>query len=481
MQHRARFSLRHIGFLALAVGALAPACQDGPLSDEEMDLLRGSMLPAGPPADPSNASGDLLAAAKLGKLLFFDPAYSGPLGSYNVAGVNGAVGAAMQEKMIACRDCHDPATGGVDRRSRPNATSLGADYTDRNAPSVINAAYSPLWQFWDGRADSLWSQALAPPEGATECNSSRLAVAHFLFDYYRAQYNDVFSEPLPDALATETVFPAKGKPGDSAFDAMAAGDKATINRIYANFGKAVAAYERRLVSNAFEPSDFDRFMAGDAQAMSPAAIRGARLFVGRAGCAECHRGPMFTDYTFHNIGVPQTGVHVPATDLGRSAGIDAIAGAIKKDMAGDPNPYDFTKQSAFSDAQDDTHLASLTAAAPGDAPPRRPTDGQFKTPTLRNVAKTAPYMHDGAYATLWDVVNHYNFGGATGPYVGDKDPALGPLLLTDAELGDLVEFLRALDDGPVRDTRDFDQPDLRPGDRQGLLGEPVLPGRTPLP
>ena len=73
--------------------------------------------------------------------------------------------------------------------------------------------------------------------------------------------------------------------------------------------------------------------------------------------------------------------------------------------------------------------------------------GSSRRRRLRNVAKTAPYMHDGVYQTLWDVVNHYNFGGSTGPYSGSKDPALAPLLLTDAELGDLVEFLRALDDG----------------------------------
>ena len=94
---------------------------------------------------------------------------------------------------------------------------------------------------------------------------------------------------------------------------------------------------------------------------------------------------------------------------------------------------------------------------------KRPTDGQFKTPSLRNVGKTAPYMHDGAYATLWDVMNHYNFGGATGPYAGAKDPALAPLLLTDAELGDLVEFLRALDDGAPKPTDDFPE---------GLLSKP---------
>jgi cytochrome c peroxidase len=204
-------------------------------------------------------------------------------------------------------------------------------------------------------------------------------------------------------------------------------------------------------------------MAGDAQAMSPAAIRGARLFVGRAGCLECHSGPMLSDFLFHNIGVPQAGEHVPPTDLGRSAGIDVIKASLSTDGNG---PYDFTRQSMLSDAGDDSHLAPLVASSPNAPPLKRPTDGQFKTPTLRNVAKTAPYMHDGAYKTLWDVVNHYNFGGAAGAYAGAKDPALAPLLLTDAELADLVEFLRALDDGPPLDTDDFPE---------GLLTPPTLP------
>jgi cytochrome c peroxidase len=160
---------------------------------------------------------------------------------------------------------------------------------------------------------------------------------------------------------------------------------------------------------------------------------------------------------------------VPTTDLGRFAGIGAIEARMNDTQ------YDFTRRSLFSDQVDDTHLMALTQAGADDATRDR-TQGQFKTPSLRNVNKTAPYMHDGAYQTLWDVVNHYNFGGTTGPYSGAKDPALSPLLLTDAELGDLVEFLRALDDGDVLETHDFDQSD---GDTQGLLGPPAGPASTP--
>jgi cytochrome c peroxidase len=381
-------------------------------------------------------------------------------------------------------------TAGVDQRSRPNATSLGVSYTHRNAPTVMNAAHSPVWQFWDGRADSLWSQALSPPEGPAECGGSRLAVAHALYERYRDLFQEVFGAgALPDDLLDLTRFPDVGRPGlkggcqdgderkqepfDDAFDCMVKeadrepglADQRIVNEIYANFGKAIAAYERRLVSSAFNPSAFDDFMTGKETAMSPAAIRGARLFIGRAGCAECHSGPMFTDYGFHNIGVPQTGQYPPATDDGR---YDAIGGKEGTDHIESVTKNIFNRGGDFSDDPSDTNIGHLTFPTP--APDS--TKGQFKTPSLRNVGRTAPYMHNGVYQTLWDVVNHYNFGGSTGPYSGRKDPALAPLLLTDAELGDLVEFLRALDDGEVLPTDDFYQPCNA---KQGLLGPPTLP------
>jgi cytochrome c peroxidase len=304
---------------------------------------------------------------------------------------------------------------------------------------VLNAAYSPLWQFWDGRKDSLWSQALAPPEGAAEGNTTRLAVVHFLASNYAQAYADVFG-PMPD-VSDLTRFPANGMPGDDSWTKMSLADQMTVNTVYANFGKAIAAYERRLVSPSFELSAFDRFMAGDGQAMSPAAIRGARLFIGHAGCAECHSGPMFSDYKFHNIGAPQQGEYVPTSDDGRRDGVS-------------PLPTDpFNRNGDFSDAKTDAHLIAFETPLSDDQ--KAELDGQFKTPCLRNVSKTAPYMHDGVYDNLWDVVNHYNFGGETGNYTGEKDPAISPLLLSSGDVDDLVEFLQALEDGAALPTADF--------------------------
>lgn len=429
-----------LGLVALLIVAAASvSCrQESPFSDTDMAALRTfALVPL--PADPSDAVADSAPAAQLGKLLYFDPRTAGALGPANVAGTNGSLGNAGDTGKVACVSCHDPTTGGADLRSLPSATSLGVGYTSRNAPTVINAAYAPLWQFWDGRADSLWSQALSPPEGINEEATSRLAIAHFLAAHYAGPYVAVFGGPFPD-LSDTTRFPPAGRPGDPAFDGMTPADQQTVDTIYANYGKAIEAYERRLVSTAFAPSVFDQFLAsGDTSLLSPEAIAGAQIFIGRGGCQECHRGPLFTDFQFHNIGAPQIGDHVPATDTGRAAGIPLLLDSALTSM--------FNRTGAFSDDKTATDTTGLTVTD-DDA-------GRFKTPSLRNVSKTAPYMHDGAYADLWEVVNHYNFGGETGQYSGERDPAINPLLLGNDDLDNLIEFLESLEDGPPNATADF--------------------------
>ena len=439
--------MRRIGLsLVLVAGAVSGAggCRSGVFTEDELVMLRTLAIGGVPvPADTSSAVSDDGAAAVLGKKLFFEPRFSGALGPANDGATDGSLGVAGDAGRISCASCHDLQRGGADHRSSPAQTSLGGGYTLRNAPSIINAAYSPLWQFWDGRRDSLWSQALSPMENANEANGNRLAIAALIADKYRADYEAVFG-PMPDLSA----LPRSGKPGEAAFDGLGDDRRVDVNRIFANVGKAIAAYERRLTSNAFAPSALEQFLqTGDETALSPAAIRGARLFIGRAGCVECHGGPTLSDNSFHNIGVPQKGVHVPVEDLGRFSGV----GQLLADET-------FTRFGAFSETP-----------APDDELVLAPDGGQvgrFKTPSLRNVAKTAPYMHDGAYGDLWSVVTHYNFAGATEDYAGERDVALSPLLLSDAELGDLVEFLGALSDGDPEQSPDFPE---------GLVAAPTLP------
>jgi len=433
---------------AAGVTATTACTDERALTEEQRAVLLSFKLPEAPPPDPSNAYADDARAAVLGKKWFFDRRLSGPLGTDNDGVTNGSLGPPNAEGRISCADCHDPMLGGSDHRSRPPATSLGANYSGRNAQSVLNAAYIDLakgaWQTWDGRGDSLWGGNLLPLERATSNNATRLQLAHVVFDHYAADYEAVFGA-LPD-LSDHTRFPDRGKPMDPSFEAMSAEDRTAVNRVFANMGKALAAYLRRLVSTSFAPSAFDQMLAGDDSAMTPAAIRGARLFIGKAACDDCHRGSAFADQLFHNIGCPQTGDHAFATDPGRS---DAIP-VVKQST--------FNRAGAFSDAVDDSHLRNLTV--------RDRDVGAFKTPTLRNVAKTGPYMHDGVYATLGEVVNHYNNGGATGNYAGTREVTISPLLLDSAEISDLIEFMRALDDGAPLPTPDFPE---------GLVERPSLP------
>lgn len=440
-----------LGVLAWSAGAtVMQGCADNrAFNDEQRAVLEGFRLPAAPPADPSNAFADDVRAAVLGKKWFFDTRLSGPLGTDNDGVSNGSLGVPGQSGRVACASCHAPNLGGSDHRSRPAATSLGANYAGRNAQSVLNAAYIDLdrgaWQTWDGRGDSLWGGNLLPLERPTSNNATRLQLAHVVFDHYKADYEALFG-PLPD-LSDLARFPATGMPGMPAFDALPAADRDAVNRVFANIGKALAAYERRLVSTSFAPSAFDRMLAGDDDAMTPAAIRGARLFIGKAACDDCHREAAFADQLFHNIGVPQEGEHAFSTDVGRYDGIPLVKNSI------------FNRAGVYSDAPpDDAHLRNLS---------QRDADiGAFKTPTLRNVAKTAPYMHDGVYGTLGEVVNHYNAGGAAANYAGTREVTIEPLLLDSREVDDLVEFLRALDDGDPLPTPDFPE---------GLVIEPALP------
>jgi cytochrome c peroxidase len=432
-------------------GSLVACTDETTFTQEEHDILSKFRLPENVPLNPSNKYADDSAAAVLGKKFFFDPRFSGALGPANDGTTNGSLGVPGAVGKVSCYSCHQIEIGGADRRSRPQATSLGVNYGLRNAPTVINTAYSDTanggWQLWDGRKDSLWALALGPMEGANEHNGSRLQYAHLVYDKYRAQYEAVFG-PLPD-LSDTVRFPLSGKPGQPAFENMAPEDKVAVNRVYANLGKAMEAYERRLVSTSFEKSPFDKMLDGDETAMSPAAVRGAKLFIGKAACDECHRGALFTDYRFHNIGCPQEGQNVPTVDVGRTNGIARV----KADA--------FNRAGAYSDLQDSAHLANLV---------EQPTDlGAFRTPSLRNVEKTAPYMHNGVYTNMWDVVSHYNFGGGTGAYSGTKETAVSPLLLTNEELDDIVEFLRSLSDGPPLASDDFPE---------GLVAAPP-PGALP--
>jgi cytochrome c peroxidase len=212
---------------------------------------------------------------------------------------------------------------------------------------------------------------------------------------------------------------------------MAAADRDAIDRIFANVGKAIEAYERKLVTG---PSPFDVYVEGleggdraKLAALSPAAKRGLKLFVGSGHCDLCHAGPDFSDGEFHNIGLPVFAGEAP--DAGRAAGIEQLRI--------DP----FNGIGRFSDNPNAARdkLAYL--------PSPESQEGAFKTPSLRNVALTAPYMHDGRFATLRAVVEFYAVGEAAsrGNLIGAREATLALVPnFTAAEVSDLVAFLEQL-------------------------------------
>lgn len=278
--------------------------------------------------------GNELTAAKieLGKQLFFDARLS-------------------RDDTISCSSCHVPSKGWTDGEAF--ATGVRGQRTGRSAPTIINAGYSHL-QFWDGRATMLEGQALGPIQSSVEMDLTLEECVAKLnaIEGYRKQFQEVFG--------TEVTSPG--------------------------IAKAIASFERTILSGN---APYDKFKAGDENALSAAAQRGSKLFFGKANCSACHAGPNFSDAAFHNIGV---GMDKPDPDVGR-----------------------------FNETQ-----------LLGDR-------GSFKTATLREIARTAPYMHDGSLKTLEDVIEYYNKGGNANPQL---DEEVFPLNLNAEQKADLVTFLK---------------------------------------
>jgi cytochrome c peroxidase len=416
-----------IGTVALSVvcgvcATAATAAHDDRLRYTPAELAaiyRHSPLSA-PPADPTNAYADSAEAAGLGQCLFFDPRLSA-------------------DGRVSCATCHEPALAFTDGRKLARGIAVGT----RNAPSVIDAALEQ-WFFRDGRADSLWSQALQPLENPREAGSDRLHLAHVVADdpRLRAAYQRTFGR-LPD-LDDHARFRAHARPDANTrlrvarvWAGMTAADRHAVNRLFSNLGKATEAYERRLIDRG---SPFDRYVAalrsGDAAgeiAISPAAKRGLKLFVGSANCELCHSGPTFSDGQFHNLGLPVLPGQAP--DTGRSAGIRLLTA----------NP--FNGAGPFSD-----HRTGPSRDRIAYLPSPASQLGAFKTPGLRNVALTAPYMHDGRFATLAQVLDFYSEGKSAshGQLIGVREETADLVpSLNAAQKADLIAFLNTLSGDPL--------------------------------
>jgi cytochrome c peroxidase len=355
---------------------------------EDWVLLRGMAFSPSTtsPLDVGNEFvrlGDAGAIEVLGQQLFFDTELS----------AKRADGGG-----VSCAECHAPTDWFSDARGENNV-SYGVDWTGRNSPSLVNVGFYS-WFAWDGRADMLWVQGKHAYESSATMAGTPLHLAQQVARRYGTQYLGVFHENPPQGLLNSDA----GIPDQD------------LDRVYRNVLKAWGAYLLQLNSG---DSPFDAFVNGDESALTPEQLRGLHLFIGKAGCINCHSGQHFTDNKFHALGLEQNGVHVPGTDPGRSTGL--------------------------------TKLAELDAGAGWrlfPVPARTPeTVGQFRTKSLRHVSQTAPYFHAGQMATLADVVWFYNQGGLSG--VTNKSPFIVPLGLTEAEQAELVAFLGSLTGKPV--------------------------------
>jgi len=474
-----------------------PGCQ---VTEDEWARIQALADLGLPAPDPANKYVGNKQAEVLGQQLYFDPRVSGVATQSDGLGRTVAGRAPKGEAInISCATCHDPARGGSDYTSVPGHVSIGAGIYDVNSMTTINSAYYPL-KYWNGRYDSLVWQILAVAESGVSMNGNRLAIMRLMFDHYRAAYDGVFTDhPLPDlgmstdaqaalleadgqctldqgacptSCTTDSAgcwprWPLQGKNGKvagcdrasttepfgDAFDCMADADREAVTRSYVNFAKAIAAYEYLLLSRN---SAFDRWVAEgpESAAIGDDAQRGARLFVGKASCIECHSGPLMSDGEFHNVGVPQLGAGVP-----REA--DCYEGHPKCDCTSGSGCTPWGAFLGLGKLQKNTtfRIDSPTYSDNPDDRSRQPfydreiTDdykGAWRTQSLREVAQTAPYMHNGYYRTLEEVVQHYNRGGSTeGAAPEHLSVRLAPLGLADDEVADLVAFMRSLDGEPL--------------------------------
>jgi cytochrome c peroxidase len=479
-------------FPALVSASLLPAVACGPWADDlscapqgcgwsqgewgRITSLADRPVGGGPglgplPTDPSNAWADDPAAARLGQAFFFDAAFSGLSRQLDALKRPTTLGRAPvdQPSGVSCATCHDLLRGGTDVTSSPGHVSVGAGLTDVNALPVVNAARRRTL-FWNGRMESLWGLNALVGESDTTMNGSRLQTAHALASStYGDRVQTVFGRALPgDWRARVARWPARGKPGrgdgcqagdarepyQDAFECLSPMDQELATRLLVLWAKALAAYGRLLESR---DSAFDRFVAEGPRsgAIDARARRGARLFVGKAGCIDCHGGPLLTDERFHNIGVPQTGVGVPTVaECVVGSPCDCVGGAgclpwgrlwglqWQRDPA-------VVWLDLVQDYRDDAGAPPPAATGELD----RRLLGAWRTPSLRDVALTAPYMHDGAYRSIEEVLWHYNTAGrgVSAGAVGVPAVQLKPLGLSEDELGDLAAFLKTLTGAPVPD------------------------------
>lgn len=378
---------------------------------ESMHIGRAAALPA----DPSNAVQRGEDAARFGLALFTDTRLS-------------------RNGQVACSSCHARSGQFEDGKRLGEGLATGK----RRTMPVMGAARSPFL-FWDGRKDSLWSQALGPMEDAAEHGGNRVHFVRVVRDHHARHYQQVFG-PLPDMPGLPPAASPVGSESErAAWSALPVPVRENVNRVFANMGKAIAAYESRV---HYGPSRFDRYieatLAADGRAqevLTPPEVRGLRLFLSQGQCSTCHNGPLLTDHAFHNTGVPPLDPKQP--DRGRADGVHRLLAD------------EFNCLGRYSDARPE-QCGELNFLATDDPAHL----AAFRTPSLRNVAARPPYMHAGQFASLEDVLRHYAqspkaaLGHSELARPGERHAERIAIALSRQDMQDLGAFLGALT-GPV--------------------------------
>ena len=298
---------------------------------------------------------------------------------------------------VLCATCHAPFRAFQDARAR----AVGLAEGDRNTPSLLNVRFS-RWFGWDGGQDSLWAQSIRPLFDPREMQVELPRAAATVRALYSADYEKAFGQPVP----------------------------ADDQQVLVDAGKALAAYQETLVSGRTPFDDFrdslERNDPGTAARYPLSAQRGLKIFIGKGNCSLCHFGPRFTNGEFADIGIGFFIGKSAAVDPGRLEGIRKLKSS----------PY--TLLGRFND---DPKRATATGTRHVEAQHRN--FGEWRVPSLREAARSAPYMHNGSLATLHDVVKYYSELDEDRLHA-DGQAILKPLRLSGSEIDDLVAFLESL-------------------------------------
>jgi cytochrome c peroxidase len=373
-------------FAALVAFAPAAGGNDGAAvsftPDEVAKILAHGPWPPAPSRDPSNRLSGNADAIAFGERLFFDTRLSA-------------------NQLVSCARCHQPGRYWTDGQPK----SVGLAPLDRNAPTIVDVA-GQRWYGWDGANDNLWAQSLRPLLDPREMGMTAASIAKVVRSEpdFACRWKRSFGSPPP----------------------------ADDEQVLVGVSKALAAFQETLSSGRTPFDDFrDALARGDAEGIAryPAdAKRGLKTFIGRGSCNLCHTGPRFSNGEFHDVGIRFFAAQ-GRVDSGRHGGV----GKLKS------NPYNLL--GAYSDDP-----KRSTAVSTRHVVQEHRNFGEFKVPGLRNVAATAPYMHDGSLKTLRDVARHYSEIDESRLHVhGER--ILKPFWLDKQDIADLVAFLESIGDG----------------------------------